>query len=84
MAVALTSSGLASSSSAPTALSPPPAHEVSPLDDESFTAFESFCIVCDRVIKPPKEKESVKPKKKCPSGTIRVSPFVSERQRALF
>jgi hypothetical protein len=35
-------------------------------------AFDSYCIVCDRLIVPPKEKEpEVKPKKKA-AGAIRV------------
>lgn len=36
--------------------------------------FDSYCIVCDRLIVPPKEKEdvAVKPKKKA-AGAIRVS-----------
>lgn len=35
--------------------------------------FDSYCIVCDRLIVPPKEKEvAPKPKKK-PAGAIRVS-----------
>jgi hypothetical protein len=40
------------------------------LDD----AFDAYCIVCDRLIVPPKEKASVetKPKKKA-AGAIRVS-----------
>jgi hypothetical protein len=34
--------------------------------------FDSYCIVCDRLIVPPKEKEpEVKPKKKA-AGAIRV------------
>jgi hypothetical protein len=37
--------------------------------------FETYCIVCDRVIVPPKEVEpvEVKPKKKAAAGAIRVS-----------
>jgi hypothetical protein len=37
-------------------------------------SFENFCIVCDRLILPPKEVEQVKTAKKKPAaGTIRVS-----------
>jgi len=37
--------------------------------------FETYCIVCDRVIVPPKVQEpaEVKPKKKAAAGAIRVS-----------
>jgi len=40
--------------------------------------FETYCIVCDRVIVPPKEVEpvEVKPKKKAAAGAIRVSSSV--------
>lgn len=35
--------------------------------------FDSFCIVCDRLIVPPKEKEAEPKPKKKPAGAIRVS-----------
>jgi hypothetical protein len=46
------------------------------LDD----AFDSYCIVCDRVIVPPKVEEPVeaKPKKKA-AGAIRVSLLINQR-----
>jgi hypothetical protein len=48
--------------------SPPPE-----LADDGMS-FENFCIVCDRLILPPKEVEQVKTvKKKQAAGTIRVS-----------
>jgi hypothetical protein len=48
--------------------SPPPE-----LADDGMS-FENFCIVCDRLILPPKEVEQVKTAKKKPAaGTIRVS-----------